>query len=34
VNGKRETASGRATEMFVRRGDELVNVGWHMSSGK
>ena len=31
VNGKRSTSSGRATEMFVRRGDELVNVGWHMS---
>lgn len=34
TNGKRSTASGRATEMFVRRGDELVNVGWHMDSGK
>ena len=34
VNGKRSTASGRATEMFVRRGDDLVNVGWHMDSGK
>jgi ketosteroid isomerase-like protein len=34
INGKRSTASGRATEMFVRRGDELVNVGWHMDSGK
>jgi hypothetical protein len=34
VNGKRTTASGRATEMFVRRGDDLVNVGWHMDSGK
>ena len=21
-------------EMFVRRGDELLNVGWHMDSGK
>jgi len=31
MNGKRETSSGRATEMFVQRGDELVNVGWHMS---
>lgn len=30
VNGKRSTSSGRATEMFVRRGDDLVNVGWHM----
>lgn len=34
VNGSRSTASGRATEMFVRRGDDLVNVGWHMDSGK
>ena len=31
VNGNHSTASGRATEMFVRRGDDLVNVGWHMS---
>lgn len=30
-NGKRSTTSGRGTEMFVRRGDELVNVGWHLS---
>lgn len=34
VGGKRSTSSGRATEMFVRRGDDLVNVGWHMDSGK
>jgi hypothetical protein len=34
MNGNRSTASGRATEMFVRRGDDLVNVGWHMDSGK
>lgn len=34
VNGNRSTASGRATEMFVRRGEDLVNVGWHMDSGK
>ena len=33
MNGKRSTTSGRATEMFVRRGDELVNVGWHMDGG-
>ena len=32
INGKRSTSSGRATEMFVRRGDELVNVGWHLDS--
>jgi Domain of unknown function (DUF4440) len=34
INGKRSTSSGRATEMFVRRGEDLVNVGWHMDSGK
>ena len=34
VNGKRSTASGRGTEMFVRRGDELVNVGWHLERQK
>lgn len=34
VNGKRSTSSGRGTEMFVRRGDELVNVGWHLDSFK
>lgn len=33
MNGKRNTSNGRATEMFIRRGDELVNVGWHMDSG-
>ena len=30
VNGKRSTSSGRGTEMFVRRGNELINVGWHL----
>jgi hypothetical protein len=34
VKGQRSTASGRATEMFVRRGDDFVNVGWHMDSRK
>jgi hypothetical protein len=34
VNGKRTTTSGRGTEMFVRRGDELVNVGWHLDDRK
>ena len=34
MNGQRTTSTGRATEMFVRRGDDLVNVGWHMDSGK
>ena len=28
--GTRSTVRGRGTEMFVRRGDELVNVGWHL----
>ncbi len=34
VSGQRSTVSGRATEMFVWRGDDLVNVGWHMDTGK
>jgi hypothetical protein len=34
VNGKRTRESGRGTEIFVRRGDELVNAGWHLDSGK
>jgi ketosteroid isomerase-like protein len=33
AGGKRNVSSGRATEMFVRRGDELVNVGWHLDNG-
>lgn len=32
ANGKRNTTRGRATEMFVRRGDDLVNVGWHLDN--
>jgi Domain of unknown function (DUF4440) len=34
ANGKRTTMSGRGTEMFVRRGNDLVNVGWHLDSRK
>jgi hypothetical protein len=34
MNGKRTVESGRGTEMFVRRGDDLVNVGWHLDSKK
>jgi len=34
LNGTRTTTSGRGTEMFVRRGDDLVNVGWHLDSQK
>jgi len=34
VKGKRISESGRGTEIFVRRGNELVNVGWHLDSVK
>ncbi len=34
ANGKRDTRSGRGTEIFVRRGNDLVNTGWHLESGK
>lgn len=34
AKGKRATMSGRGTEIFVRRGNELVNAGWHLDSGK
>lgn len=33
-NGQRTTTSGRGTEMFVWRGNELVNVGWHLDDRK
>lgn len=33
-NGQRTTTSGRGTEMFIWRGDELVNVGWHLDDRK
>jgi ketosteroid isomerase-like protein len=32
--GKREAYSGRGTEIFVNRGGRLVNVGWHLDSGR
>ena len=32
AEGKRNVERGRATEMFVRRGNDLVNVGWHLAS--
>jgi hypothetical protein len=32
MNGKRSTSSGRGTEIFVRRGDELINAGWYLES--
>ena len=34
ANGKREVKSGRGTEIFVRRGNDLVNTGWHLDAGK
>jgi len=34
AKGKRTKQSGRGTEIFVRRGNELVNVGWHLDAGK
>lgn len=30
-DGKRSTSSGRATEVFVKKGDQWVNPGWHTS---
>ncbi|MCM3871613.1 MAG: nuclear transport factor 2 family protein [Pyrinomonadaceae bacterium] len=30
ANGKRTTSTGRGTEIFVRRGNDLVNTGWHL----
>lgn len=32
--GKRTKQEGRATEIFVARGGEIVNSGWHMDSGR
>jgi ketosteroid isomerase-like protein len=32
-SGKRTTQEGRGTEIFVMRGGQLVNVGWHLDSG-
>ncbi len=32
--GQRSKSSGRATENFVIRNDQLVNVGWHLGSNK
>ena len=33
-DGQRTAVSGRGTEMFVWRGDEMVNVGWHLDDNK
>lgn len=34
ADGKKTITSGRATDMFVMRDNTLVNVGWHLDSGK
>ena len=34
LQGKPQTQTGRATEVFVRRKGTWVNTGWHMDSGK
>jgi hypothetical protein len=34
MQGKRMTQRGRGTEIFVRRGNELVNTGWHLDAEK
>ncbi len=34
ANGQRVSRSGRGTEIFVRRGDDLVNAGWHLDASK
>ncbi len=34
VGGKRSTASGRVTEIFVRRNGQWTNPGWHTESAK
>ena len=33
-DGKRPTASGRGTEIFVMRDGQLINTGWHLDAGK
>jgi ketosteroid isomerase-like protein len=33
-DGKRDTSSGRGTEIFVRRDGGWVNSGWHLDSGR
>jgi len=34
TNGKRSSASGRVTEIFVRRHGQWINPGWHTDSAK
>ena len=34
AKGERNTSSGRATEVFVRKNGRWTNPGWHLDSGK
>lgn len=34
TEGRRQTLSGRGTEIFVRRNGRWVNSGWHLDSGQ
>lgn len=34
TNGTRTTTTGRGTEMFVRRANTYVNVGWHLDTAQ
>jgi hypothetical protein len=34
TGGNRETYAGRGTEIFVNRAGRLLNVGWHLDSGR
>jgi hypothetical protein len=34
VKGKREVDTGRASEIFVLRGGQWLNPGWHTDPGK
>lgn len=34
AQGQRQTSTGKATEIFVRRNGAWVNPGWHMASAK
>jgi len=34
AQGKRSISKGRGTEIFVRRGNTLINTGWHLDGGK
>src|SRR5436853_862555 len=34
AQGKKQTSTGRGTEVCVRRGNTLINTGWHLDEGK